>query len=408
MRKSCKRTVVAVGLCAVALSCGLAACANGGSGSAASAPEPDQFGVITAEAWSQTYPNEYATYMMNEANSPESGKMNYLEEYPALNTMYKGYGFAKGYDEAASHNYTLQSILETPRVNEKTLANCITCKTPQFTAMVNSQGDEVYAMPFADLISQFDEPISCYNCHENDPETVTFTNGFYANSLGDSASTTPVEAQSCGQCHNEYYFDPDTKATTNPYSGTDAMTAEAMLAYYNELGFSDWEHPDTGAKMLKAQHPEFETIYGGTGSRMAAQGYSCADCHMAPAVDDEGNEYVSHQLVKPTENDAIMEKCQPCHADLAGQVAQWQDEITAREHAISDEIERYIDELAAKKDSLSADDLARAQQIHREAQWYWDYVMVENSEGAHNPSAANANLDKDEQLLEEGFKILGA
>ncbi len=34
--------------------------------------------------------------------------------------------------------------------------------------------------------------------------------------------------------------------------------------------------------------------------------------------------------------------------------------------------------------------------------------MVENSEGAHNPSAANANLDKAEQLLEEGFKILGA
>ena len=407
MRKRNKGMVVGASLCAVAFACGLAAC-TGQAGGSAGAPEADQFGVITAKAWSETYPNQYATYMLNEENSPESGKMNYLEEYPALNTMYKGYGFAKGYDEAASHSYTLQSILETPRVNEKTLANCITCKTPQFTAMVNAQGDEVYAQPFADLIGQFDEPISCYNCHENDPEAVTFTNGFYAHSLGDSAGTTPVEAQSCGQCHNEYYFDPDTKVTTNPYSGTDAMTAEAMLAYYNDLGFSDWEHPDTGAKMLKAQHPEFETIYGGAGSRMAAQGYSCADCHMAPATDESGNEYTSHQLIVPTESDAIMERCQPCHADLAAQVDAWQAEITSREHEISDEIERYINELAAKKDSLSADDLARAQQIHREAQWYLDYVMVENSEGAHNPSAANENLDKAEELLEEGFKILGA
>ena len=53
--------------------------------------------------------------------------------------MYAGYGFAKGYDEAAGHPYSLQSVAETPRVNENTLANCITCKTPQYTAMVNSE-----------------------------------------------------------------------------------------------------------------------------------------------------------------------------------------------------------------------------------------------------------------------------
>ena len=30
---------------------------------------------------------------------PNSGKKNYLETYPALNTMYKGYAFALGYDQ---------------------------------------------------------------------------------------------------------------------------------------------------------------------------------------------------------------------------------------------------------------------------------------------------------------------
>ena len=89
-----------------------------------------------------------------------------------------------------------------------------------------------------------------------------------------------------------------------------------------------------------------------------------------------------------------------CHDDIAGEVAQWQDEVTTREHAISKDIERYINQLAAAKDSLDADTLARAQQIHRHAQFYWDYVMVENSEGAHNRASAHANLDKAEALLD--------
>ena len=176
--------------------------------------------------------------------------------------MYKGYGFAKGYEEAASHSYTLESIKATPRVNEKTLANCITCKTPQFTAKVNAEGDDVYTIPFADMIDLFNEPVSCWNCHENEPTQLVVPSKFYLTSLGSATETTPLEAQVCGQCHNEYYFNFE-KVTSNPYVGTEEMTAEKMLAFYDDLEFSDWEHPDTGAPLLKAQHPEFETIYGG-------------------------------------------------------------------------------------------------------------------------------------------------
>ncbi len=419
MKKSKMRPVVTA-MCTVALVAGLAACApaannaapagdGGSSGQAApvETPEPDEFGVVTADAWKDIYPSQYASYKENEANSPE-GKMDYLEEYPELATMYAGYGFSKGYDEAASHSYTLLSINETPRVNDKTLANCITCKTPQFTAMVNSEGDEVYAKPFSELIGQFTEPISCYNCHENDPSKVVVTQRHFTDALGPDAGAAGVESETCGQCHNEYYFNPDTKATMNPYVGLEAMDAEAILAYYDEMGFKDWEHPDTGAPMLKAQHPEFETVYGGgMESNMARQGYTCADCHMAPASDENG-EYSSHNLISPLESPEIMEKCQGCHEDLAGQVAAWQKETTDREHAIAAEIKRYTDTLAAQKDSLDADTLAKAQQIQRHAQFYWDFVMVENAEGAHNPKAAAANLDKAEAQLEEGFKLLGA
>ncbi|MEC4273557.1 ammonia-forming cytochrome c nitrite reductase subunit c552 [Adlercreutzia sp. R25] len=411
----------AVAATTVALVAALAACAPAGnepaaapSGGGADAPaaaapaetpEADSFGVVVADSWKDIYPNQYQTYKANESNSPE-GKQDYLTEYPELVTMYAGYGFAKGYDEAASHAYTLQSVSETPRVNENTLANCLTCKTPQYTAMVNSEGDAAYQKPFAEVLMEMTEPISCYNCHENDPSKVVVTQRHFADALGADADAVSVSAETCGQCHNEYYFYPETKATSNPYVGLEAMTAEAMLDYYDAMDFKDWEHTETGAPMLKAQHPEFETIYGGAQSSMAKQGYSCADCHMAPATAEDGTEYSSHNLVNPTEDPAIMEKCEGCHADLSSQIVAWQKETTDREHELAAKLEAYIKELAAQRESLDADTLAEAQQVHRHAQFYWDFVMVENSEGAHNPGLAQDNLDKCEDELKAGYALL--
>lgn len=376
-------------------------------------PEPDKYGVVTAESWKDAYPDQYASYMENKSNAPlqDGGdKHNYLELYPALNTMYKGYAFALGYDEAASHLYTLQSVKETPRTTQKEqLAGCITCKTPQFTAMVNDEGEGVYKEKFNDLIGEFTEPVSCYNCHENDPQSLKVTGSYFVKALGNDAgegSKAPMNSQVCGQCHNEYYFAPETKATTNPYTGLEGMTAEAILAYYDEMGFKDWEHTETGAPMLKAQHPEFETIYGGAQSSMAKQGYTCADCHMAPAKAEDGTEYSSHNLVNPTEDPAIMEKCEGCHADLPGQIVQWQKETTDREHELAAKLDAYIKTLAEQKDSLDEATLEQARQIHRHAQFYWDYVMVENSEGAHNPGLAQENLDKCEDELKAGYALL--
>ena len=136
------------------------------------------------------------------------------------------------------------------------------------------------------------------------------------------------------------------------------------------MGFKDWEHTETGAPMLKAQHPEFETIYGGAQSSMAKQGYTCADCHMAPAKAEDGTEYSSHNLVNPTEDPAIMEKCEGCHADLPGQIVQWQKETTDREHELAAKLDAYIKTLAEQKDSLDEATLEQARQIHRHAQFY--------------------------------------
>lgn len=380
-------------------------------------PATDEYGVVVADSWKDIYPNEFATYEANVSNSPDSGKHDYLELYPALNAMYQGYAFALGYDEASGHLYTLDSVKGTPRTNEKEqLANCISCKTPQLTATVNTEGEEIYKKPFWDVVEQYDEPVSCYNCHENDPQSTTVTNKFFSRALGASdAANVPKESQVCGQCHNEYYFDPETKATTNPYSGLETMTPDAILSYYDERGYKDWEHPGTGAAMLKVQHPEFETIYGGNQTYMAKYGMTCASCHMGTKVAEDGTTYVSHEWKSPLENQELMgTTCNTsgCHADdkggIAGKVATIQAEEEERVTAISEKIEELIAKTDERRQAgtIDADTLAQVQRLHRVSQFYWDFVMVENSEGAHNPELTFETLDKAEAAADEALALL--
>jgi len=57
----------------------------------------------------------------------------------------------------------------------------------------------------------------------------------------------------CAQCHVEYYFAGEHKIVTYPWAkGT---RVEQIEAYYDEIGFTDWTHGETGAPVLKAQHP---------------------------------------------------------------------------------------------------------------------------------------------------------
>ena len=52
-------------------------------------PDADKYGVVHADQWAGDYPYQYQTYKQNDANGTE-GKHDYLQLYPALNTMYKG------------------------------------------------------------------------------------------------------------------------------------------------------------------------------------------------------------------------------------------------------------------------------------------------------------------------------
>lgn len=370
------------------------------------APTPQRAnGVITADEWAEAYPEIVASY---KANSQNTYVLDYLEEDPYLKTIYEGFGFAKQYDSARGHEYSLEDLFNTARPHA--LANCLTCKTADFTKLVQDQGVSAYSLDFEAVKDSMSENIGCYNCHgneANDNGKLVVTHDYILNTLGSNRSSIDEATLSCGQCHIEYYFEPDTKATNIPYSEVSAMRPEAILEYYDSIGFSDWTQESTGAKLLKAQHPEMETFLG-EGSAHVGFGMNCADCHMAK-VTENGKTYTSHTLVSPLDSPEILETCAACHkgTDMTQKVQSIQKQITDREKVIGANLAELKEKLveANGSDAYTQEELDAIRTIYRQAQWYFDFEYVENSEGAHNSKLANSCLDKAESLIADGMKL---
>ena len=89
------------------------------------------------------------------------------------------------------------------------------------------------------------------------------------------ATRQEMRAYVCGQCHVEYYFKGPEKRLTYPWHN--GLRVDDILAHYDTEQFKDSEHAETGAPVLKAQHPEFEMWSQGIHAR---SGVACADCHM--------------------------------------------------------------------------------------------------------------------------------
>lgn len=373
-------------------------------------------GVVSAQEWSQYYGDIYASYMANEDNTGHGGvRASYVDDDPDIQILYQGMGFAFDYTEAIGHNYTVADIAETTRPHK--LANCLTCKTPDYTAMVNAMGVDAYSMDFEAAFAQVSEPVSCYNCHGNTPGTMVITHDYMAEAMGDEVDSGRISGSviSCAQCHIEYYFDPTTKATKVPYDSPDNFDPDAILAYYEEMGFVDFTNANTGVGMIKVQHPEFET-YMGEGSVHKGM-YTCADCHMGVAYNDSGDPYANHLLTSPLDNaDLLRDTCAKCHtgesgglADVPTLVKSIQTEITGRERTISGKLVEINAKLAAAVEAGTLDEatLAQIKSLDRQAQFYWDFVYVENAEGAHNSTLARRCLDQAETLADQALALLG-
>jgi nitrite reductase (cytochrome c-552) len=186
----------------------------------------------------------------------------------------------------------------------------------------------------------------------------------------------------CGQCHVEYYFKGEGKILTYPWFN--GLKADQIEKYYDDQGFSDWKHAESGAGVLKAQHPEFETWGQGIHAR---SGVACADCHM-PYMREGAIKVSDHHVRSPLLN--IARACQTCHPYS-------ETEIKSRAEAIQDRTKKLlvrgeealvaaITAIKAAADSGVGDDaLKGARALHRKAQWRVDFVNAENSMGFHAP-----------------------
>ncbi|MCL2756573.1 MAG: ammonia-forming cytochrome c nitrite reductase subunit c552 [Coriobacteriia bacterium] len=367
-------------------------------------PEPNELGVITAEQWKDIHPDVYESFMKNTSNT---AKPSYLTQYPFLVTIYDGMGFAKDYNEARGHPYTLEDVAATGRPH--LLANCLTCKSPEMTALVNSEGVGVYSTDFAEIYAKISESVSCYNCHENTDGELVVTAGYLKDALGADMSKVDSGMLVCGQCHNEYYFDPTTKATILPWNGLSNMNPDAILAYYNAINFSDFTNSISGAAMIKVQHPEFETI-NGTGSMASGMGNrSCGDCHMGTTTNSKGVEFISHNWMSPVKNQEIQdERCNSCHkGNLPTSVAAIQKTTHDRLVTIGGKLaDLHIKIGQAAQSGASEALLAELRLAVRNGQFYFDFVFVENSYGAHNSALTKQLLDKAEQIIDQALAKL--
>ena len=335
---------------------------------------------------------------------------DYLKQDPYLVNIYEGYGFAKDYGSARGHAYTLEDVQKTQRPHAK--ANCLTCKTPDMHKMIEEQGVSVYSMPFDEVMGQTTNAISCYTCHGGDDGNngqMVVTHQYVNEALGENKAEINAASLSCGQCHIEYYFTPEDSEAMMPYHSVAEMTPEAILAYYDELGFSDWEQPGTGTKMLKAQHPELETYLQGKHASML----SCADCHMPVKTTESGTEYHDHHLVSPLNSEILLNKCAECHGSgeaISARVREIQAKVTGRETEVGNRLSTLKDTLTAAVEagSMSEEELDAVRKLHREAQWYFDFCYVENSEGAHNSNLAMNCLNTSDEKITEAMGLLAS
>jgi nitrite reductase (cytochrome c-552) len=344
-----------------------------------------------------------------------------LEEDPRLKTMWAGYPFAVDFREERGHAYMLEDQTFTLRQQVAPQPGaCLHCHASVYVAYRAAGGGDLHAgfervnrMPYAEARALVEHPVACIDCHE--PATMALrvtrpafqvgiravkaSQGIADYDVNRDASHLEMRSFVCGQCHVEYYFQGDDKRLVYPWS--QGLTIEAIYAYFEEIDHADWIHERTGARVLKAQHPEFEMWNQGVHAR---SGVACADCHM-PYVRVGATKISDHHVRSPLL--AVNRACQTCHkfseTELLARVHAIQDRTHELRGRALDALVALIEDLAAAREAGRSDDeLAPARALQRQAQFYVDFVEAENSMGFHAPQEAARILATAIDLARQG------
>ncbi|MCC6265236.1 MAG: ammonia-forming cytochrome c nitrite reductase subunit c552 [Bryobacterales bacterium] len=344
-----------------------------------------------------------------------------IEEDPRLKTMWAGYAFSVDFREERGHAYMLFDQAQTRRVTEFNQPGaCLNCHASTYGIYkklgdgdIMKGFDKMNAMPYQEAAKMADHPVSCVDCHQAETMKLrvsrpAFIEGIraYKATLGienydvnTMASAQEMRTYVCGQCHVEYYFKGPEKRLTYPW--TKGLKVENIVAYYDEAKFKDWTHKETGAPVLKAQHPEFEMYNQGVHAR---SGVACADCHM-PYRREGGMKVSDHQVRSPMLN--INRACQGCHhfpeQEMKDRVEQIQTRFFNARNIAMDALMALIADIKAAKEAGATDaELATAQDFQRRAQFYLDFVEAENSTGFHAPQESMRVLTESVDFSRKG------
>jgi nitrite reductase (cytochrome c-552) len=344
-----------------------------------------------------------------------------LEDDPRLRVLWAGYAFAKDFREERGHAYMLddQTFTERQQV-AKQPGTCMHCHASVYVPYRKLGGGDLIKgfermnpMPYVEARKLVTHPVACIDCHN--PETMQlritrpgFIEGIRALKASQGVKDYDVNAQAtrqemrafvCGQCHVEYYFKGPEKRLVYPWAK--GLTIENILDYYEENPHDDWTHAETGAPVLKAQHPEFELWNQGIHAR---SGVACADCHM-PYMRVGALKISDHHVRSPVLN--INHACQTCHRwpedELKARVELIQERVFGLRNRAMDALVALIGDIKAARERGAADaDLAEARKLQRRAQFMLDFVEAENSTGFHAPQEAGRILAESIDYARQG------
>lgn len=301
------------------------------------------------------------------------------------------------FSEMRGHAYSIKERDETDRLTDPRLARvfagrpkerpqpaaCLACHA---ASMSFFRRVDTSSMPFFEARREVRQPVGCVDCHDPASMRLRLTRPAFLKARPAAAATQQdLRALVCAQCHAEYYLTGAERIVTHPWAR--GLKAEEIEEYYDELAFRDWDHPETGAPVLKAQHPQFEMWSQGVHARSGA---TCADCHM-PRERRGAIHLTVHSATNPREN--VERACLSCHRADGREMLARIDAIERRtkglfERALTALIALFDDVHRARTAGVSDAQLREVRRLQRKAQWRLDFVRADSSNGFHAPQEA--------------------
>ena len=391
--------------------------------------------------WGQNWPRQYESYQRTAITTrtrfgghggSEALPEEKIERDPWLKRMFLGYAFSIDYRDRRGHAYMLDDQENTLRQTKPQSGSCLHChasimplyrKLGDGDAMKGFEG--TYEYSYEDLSAMLHDmghahPVSCVDCHSPEDMQLRVTRPGFLNgirALAESDAPVPhlpsmeewrqgprtepydpnvhgtrneMRSNVCAQCHVEYYCGSSMTLTFPWHQG---LRVEQVEATWNGMKnpdgsrFYDYVHAESGAEILKAQHPEYELWSQGIHAR---SGVSCADCHM-PYMREGASKVSDHWVRSPLLN--VHRACQTCHHFDEDEMKARVDRIQERNHELLQRagaaLMDLLDAVAAAEDrGATRDQLAPALEMQRKAQWRLDFIAAENSMGFHAPQEA--------------------